>query len=264
MSDNTYAAAGVSIEEGDRAVELFAPHAKRATRPEVLGGLGGFAGLALSMAVIMFSFGGLEMLGRNGLVDVHGGVEGARQGHVLDDRHVVVPGHLPDAQRQRIDALRHADGRAVALVRLQADDKGVDLAAVLSAEPLRVRADARALKQMALNLLSNAVKFTARGGVTVEWDVAGERVTPAAIRGTALLTIEGELDDISGSGQTEAAHGLCTSIPAQDRRHFEVQGAGHYGIFSGRRWRTIIYPQLRDFILEHNKAPKVAKEKVEA
>ena len=45
MSDNTYAAAGVSIEEGDRAVELFAPHAKRATRPEVLGGLGGFAGL---------------------------------------------------------------------------------------------------------------------------------------------------------------------------------------------------------------------------
>ena len=45
MSDNTYAAAGVSIEEGDRAVELFAPHAKRATRPEVRGGLGGFAGL---------------------------------------------------------------------------------------------------------------------------------------------------------------------------------------------------------------------------
>ena len=49
MTDNTYAAAGVDIEAGDRAVELFAPHAKRASRPEVRGGLGGFAGLLVSM-----------------------------------------------------------------------------------------------------------------------------------------------------------------------------------------------------------------------
>ncbi|WP_407351064.1 polyhydroxyalkanoate depolymerase [Luteimonas sp. R10] len=80
------------------------------------------------------------------------------------------------------------------------------------------------------------------------WDVAGERVRPDAIGDTALLTIEGELDDISGQGQTRAAHKLCTGIPETDRRHITVKGAGHYGIFSGRRWREKVYPQVRDFI----------------
>jgi poly(3-hydroxybutyrate) depolymerase len=80
------------------------------------------------------------------------------------------------------------------------------------------------------------------------WDVAGERVEPAAIRHSALLTIEGELDDISGLGQTEAAHDLCSSIPARRRAHRVIEGAGHYGIFSGRRWRETVYPQVRDFI----------------
>jgi poly(3-hydroxybutyrate) depolymerase len=80
------------------------------------------------------------------------------------------------------------------------------------------------------------------------WDVAGERVNPGAITRSALLTIEGELDDISGLGQTEAAHGLCTGIPAQRHAHRVIEGAGHYGIFSGRRWRETVYPQVRDFI----------------
>ena len=80
------------------------------------------------------------------------------------------------------------------------------------------------------------------------WDVAGERVQPAAIRDTALLTIEGELDDISGKGQTRAAHKLCTGIDPRKREHLTVKGAGHYGIFSGRRWREQVYPQVRDFI----------------
>jgi len=80
------------------------------------------------------------------------------------------------------------------------------------------------------------------------WDVAGERVKPAAITHSALLTIEGELDDISGLGQTEAAHDLCSSIPADRRAHKVIEGAGHYGIFSGRRWRETVYPQVRDFI----------------
>ena len=80
------------------------------------------------------------------------------------------------------------------------------------------------------------------------WDVAGERVDPGAITGTALLTIEGELDDISGQGQTRAAHGLCTGIAPADRHHSTIEGAGHYGIFSGRRWREQVYPQVRDFI----------------
>ncbi len=83
------------------------------------------------------------------------------------------------------------------------------------------------------------------------WDVAGERVDPSAIKGTALLTIEGELDDISGQGQTRAAHALCSSIALADREHLTVEGAGHYGIFSGRRWRTQVYPQVRDFIAAH-------------
>ena len=87
------------------------------------------------------------------------------------------------------------------------------------------------------------------------WDVAGERVTPSAIRQTALLTIEGELDDISGAGQTRAAHKLCTGIAADRQRHLTVKGAGHYGIFSGRRWREQVYPQVRDFIASNVARP---------
>ncbi len=88
------------------------------------------------------------------------------------------------------------------------------------------------------------------------WDVKGvdgkiERVRPQDIKTTALLTVEGELDDISGSGQTRAAQDLCSGVPANERLHLEVPGAGHYGIFSGRRWRDIVYPQLVKFILNH-------------
>ena len=95
------------------------------------------------------------------------------------------------------------------------------------------------------------------------WDVRNpegvpERVQPQDIRETALLTIEGELDDISGSGQTRAAHELCSGIVDKERRHIEVQGAGHYGIFSGSRWRETVYPQVREFILHNNRATQPA------
>jgi len=83
------------------------------------------------------------------------------------------------------------------------------------------------------------------------WTIDGEKVDPSAIAGTALLTIEGELDDISGQGQTRAAHALCTGIAPDRREHITVEGAGHYGIFSGRRWRQQVYPQVRDFIARH-------------
>jgi poly(3-hydroxybutyrate) depolymerase len=76
----------------------------------------------------------------------------------------------------------------------------------------------------------------------------GEKVEPAAIRRTALMTIEGELDDISGLGQTKAAHDLCRSIPAARRRHLEQEGVGHYGIFNGRKWRQSIYPAWAEFV----------------
>src|SRR5204863_50794 len=77
--------------------------------------------------------------------------------------------------------------------------------------------------------------------------VRGELVRPQAIRETALLTIEGELDDISGHGQTESAHQLCLNIPAGRREHFKAPQVGHYGIFSGRRWREVVYPRVRAF-----------------
>jgi poly(3-hydroxybutyrate) depolymerase len=82
--------------------------------------------------------------------------------------------------------------------------------------------------------------------------VAGERVRPELIKGTALFTIEGELDDISGNGQTEAAQGLTKGIPAKDKQHFEAKGVGHYGIFSGRKYREMIYPRIREFIARHS------------
>ncbi len=78
--------------------------------------------------------------------------------------------------------------------------------------------------------------------------VRGELVRPQALREPALLTIEGELDDISGNGQTEAAHALCLNIPRERRAHFVAPGVGHYGIFSGRRWREVIFPRVRAFI----------------
>jgi poly(3-hydroxybutyrate) depolymerase len=76
-------------------------------------------------------------------------------------------------------------------------------------------------------------------------------VRPQTIRDTALLTIEGELDDISGNGQTEAAHLLCLNIDKGRREHYLAPRVGHYGIFSGRRWREMIYPRVRDFIRAH-------------
>jgi poly(3-hydroxybutyrate) depolymerase len=79
-----------------------------------------------------------------------------------------------------------------------------------------------------------------------------ELVRPQDITSTAMLTVEGELDDISGSGQTAAAHGLCSNIKPANRQHLEVPGAGHYGIFSGRRWRETVYPAVVKFILAHN------------
>jgi len=78
-------------------------------------------------------------------------------------------------------------------------------------------------------------------------------VRPEKITKTALFTIEGEHDDISGNGQTEAAHGLCTGVPASKREHFLVPDVGHYGIFSGRRYREIIYPRMRAFMDKHSK-----------
>ena len=86
------------------------------------------------------------------------------------------------------------------------------------------------------------------------WEVNGELVRPQDITSTALLTIEGELDDISGAGQTRAAHGLCSGIPKSRQFHYDAEGAGHYGIFSGRRWREKVYPEVKAFIQRSDRA----------
>ena len=91
------------------------------------------------------------------------------------------------------------------------------------------------------------------------WDVLSvdgkaERVKPGDIKTTAVMTVEGELDDISGAGQTRAALDMCNGVPDAQKKHLEATGAGHYGIFSGRRWRDQVYPGVRAFILQANQA----------
>ena len=76
----------------------------------------------------------------------------------------------------------------------------------------------------------------------------GETVRPEAIRRTALLTVEGERDDICANGQTMAALDLCSGVPISMRRHHLQLGVGHYGVFSGKRWTNEIYPLVREMI----------------
>jgi len=77
-------------------------------------------------------------------------------------------------------------------------------------------------------------------------------VDPSKIRNVALLTVEGENDDISGVGQTEAAHRLCTGIPAERKAHYLQLGVGHFGVFNGSRFRAEIAPRIADFIMSNN------------
>jgi polyhydroxyalkanoate depolymerase len=79
-------------------------------------------------------------------------------------------------------------------------------------------------------------------------EVNGRKVNPAAIRRTALLTVEGERDDICGLGQTLAAQDLCSGLRQFMKSHHVQTGVGHYGVFSGRRWNSEIYPKVRDMI----------------
>jgi poly(3-hydroxybutyrate) depolymerase len=77
----------------------------------------------------------------------------------------------------------------------------------------------------------------------------GEPVEPKAIRRTALLTVEGERDDICALGQTSAAHDLCQGLRPYMKRHHMQAGVGHYGVFSGKRWEEQVYPMVRSMIL---------------
>ena len=83
----------------------------------------------------------------------------------------------------------------------------------------------------------------------------GRPVRTETIRRTALLTIEGERDDISGVGQTKAAHALCTNLSHDRKHHFLAMGVGHYGVFNGSRFRSEIQPRIADFIKKHHAEP---------
>jgi len=85
----------------------------------------------------------------------------------------------------------------------------------------------------------------ARGRLTYR----GRPVDPTAIRRTALLTVEGERDDICAMGQTAAAHDLCKGLKPYMKRHHMQVGVGHYGVFSGKRWESQVYPIVRNMIL---------------
>jgi poly(3-hydroxybutyrate) depolymerase len=80
----------------------------------------------------------------------------------------------------------------------------------------------------------------------------GETVDCGAIRKTALLTVEGERDDICSLGQTSAAHDLCSGLKPFRKRHHMQAGVGHYGVFSGRKWDGQIYPIVRNMILANS------------
>jgi poly(3-hydroxybutyrate) depolymerase len=87
-----------------------------------------------------------------------------------------------------------------------------------------------------------------------EMEHRGHRIDPTQIKRVALMTVEGEHDDISAVGQTEAAHALCTNIPADNKAHYLQPEVGHYGVFNGSRFRAEIAPRIADFVLSHNGA----------
>lgn len=92
----------------------------------------------------------------------------------------------------------------------------------------------------------------------------GRLVRPETIRRTALLTVEGERDDISGVGQTKAAHALCTNLPHDMKRHWLQMKVGHYGVFNGTRYRAEIVPRITDFIRKHRAAKSAVPKQLTA
>ena len=87
----------------------------------------------------------------------------------------------------------------------------------------------------------------------------GKPVDPSKIVNTALMTVEGENDDISGVGQTEAAQRLCSNLPDHMRLHYVQPDVGHYGVFNGSRFRREIAPRIVKFMEEQSKANRAAK-----
>ncbi len=156
----------------------------------------------------------------------------------------VYPGFLQHAGFMAMNPLRHMQSHWDFYQHLvQGDLNGAD-------EHRRFYDEYNAVLDMPAEYYMDCIRVVFQQHLLPEgkWHVGGARVAPEAITNSALLTIEGELDDISGRDQTRAAQDLCTGLRDDRKRHITVHGAGHYGIFSGRRWREKVYPQVRDFI----------------
>ena len=107
-----------------------------------------------------------------------------------------------------------------------------------------------------LQTVSHVFQQYALATGTMTW--RGRTVDPSAIRHTALLTVEGEMDDISAPGQTRAAHRIVAKHADGEAADHLQKGVGHYGIFNGRRWREQILPKIRDFMLTHDTSGRFA------
>ncbi len=159
----------------------------------------------------------------------------------------VYPGFLQHAGFVAMNPRRHAQSHWEAYLHLREGDNE-------SAEEHRKFYDEyNAVLDMPAEYYLETIKTVFQDHALPEgtWDVEGKRVRPQDISNVALFTIEGELDDISGSGQTRAAHDLCASIPKDMKQHYTAPKCGHYGIFSGRRWREMIAPRITEFIKAH-------------
>jgi len=107
--------------------------------------------------------------------------------------------------------------------------------------------------ELYLQTIETLFRDNALAGGAMMW--RGLRVDPAAIAETALMTVEAERDDISGNGQTHAAHRLCPNIPADLREHHFEPRIGHLGMFHGRCWRNNILPRFRRFVRRRRDSP---------
>ena len=160
----------------------------------------------------------------------------------------VYPGFLQHAGFVAMNPSRHAQSHWDFYMHLREGD-------IASAEEHRKFYDEyNAVLDMPAEFYLETIKLIFQDHVLPKgtWEVGGKLVRPQDIKTVALFTIEGELDDITGPGQTQAAHDLCSGIPKNMQEDYVAQKCGHYGIFTGRRWREIICPKVGEFIKKHS------------
>ncbi len=173
--------------------------------------------------------------------------------HTVPWRHAgagrrVYPGFLQLTAFMSMNPKRHAD----AFRKLYDDRRGGDHAAADAAASFYD--EYFAVNDLPAEFYLETVEqvFQTQSLARGELVISGERVDCGAIRRSALFTVEGERDDICAIGQTVAAHDLCTGIKPWLKSHHVQLGVGHYGVFSGRRWRQQIYPRVREMIHSMN------------